>query len=95
MATKAAALGLTFDPAVFSQFAQLPANFALDAIHSSWSIKDGPAKLRPIDPASNIASSVPIRIQYALTYQPGNLKITDNQLADTYTIIETIDPTAT
>ena len=44
----------------------------------------GPVHLRPIDADSNVANSVAIRIQYALTYRPGNLTITDGTLADSY-----------
>jgi uncharacterized protein (DUF2235 family) len=94
MIAKAQALGLTFDPAIAAQYGTLPAKFALDAINESWAPQDGPARWRPIAPGSNIANSVAIRIQYALTYQPANLTITNNILAGTYTQLTLVDPTA-
>ena len=84
MLGKAQALGLTFDPAVVAQFGTLPSEYALDAIRESWAPQDGPVHLRPIAPASKISNGVAIRIQYALTYTPGNLTINDGALADTY-----------
>ena len=84
MLSKAQALGLTFDPAVVAQFGTLPSEYALDTIRESWAPQDGPVHLRPIDPASKISNGVAIRIEFALTYTPGNLTIDDGALADTY-----------
>jgi uncharacterized protein (DUF2235 family) len=91
MAAKAQALGLMFDPTMAAQFATLPAKYALDDIRESWAPADGPPHLRPIDPASEVANSVAVRVQYALTYLPGNLTIEDQQLADTYTVVNLVD----
>jgi Uncharacterized alpha/beta hydrolase domain (DUF2235) len=94
---KAQAQGLALDPTVTSQFqyGTLPAKFALDAINPSWKATDGPVHWRPIDPKSNIANSVAIRAQYNPgEYTPNNLTIADGTLADTYTQIPLVDPTA-
>ena len=50
--------------------------------------------VRPIDPAANVANSVAIRIQYALTYQPGNLTINDGALADSYNQVTLVNTDA-
>lgn len=85
MLSKAQALGLTFDPTAAAQYGTLAADFALDIIRESWKPTDGAPHLRPIPPNSKVSNSVALRIQYALTYQPGNLTITNNALADIYT----------
>lgn len=92
MVGKAKAMGLTFDPAA-PAYDQLDSQYALDLITESWAAKDGPPHHRPIDPKANISNSVAIRIQYALTYQPVNLTITDGALADTYTQLDLLSPT--
>jgi len=90
MAAKAQANGLTFDPEAYAQFATLPAKYALDALHQSWAPQDGPQNWRKIPNTTKISNSVALRIQYALTYQPNNLTITDNTLADTYPLLNLI-----
>jgi len=92
MVSQALALGLTFDPALVAQYSSLTSEDALDIIRQSWSPKDGPVHLRPIDPEANVGNSVAIRIQYALTYTPGNLTITDGVLASTYNQVQVINP---
>jgi len=84
MVAKAQALGLTFDPTAAAQYGTLNAEYALDNIRESWTATDGPPHHRPIPANANIANSVAVRIQYALTYQPVNLTITDSALASTY-----------
>jgi len=64
MAAKAQALGLTMDPAVAAQFATLPSQYALDAIHQTWTPLDGPPHLRPIAANAEVANSVAVRVQY-------------------------------
>jgi hypothetical protein len=86
MINKAQTLGLTFNPASAELFATLPAKYALDAINDNWKPADGPIHLRPIPPGSHIASSVALRIQYALTYQPGNLTLIQDPDNNTYTL---------
>jgi len=84
MIDKAQALGLTFDPAAAAQYSTLPAKYALDAIRQSWQAKDGPQHRRTIPPGSKISNSVAVRVQYALTYTPSNLTLSDNLLDDSY-----------
>lgn len=91
---KAQSLGLTFDPTIAAQYGTLPAEYALDAINESWAPQDGPQHLRPIDPKANVANSVAIRIQYALTYTPANLTLSGGSLADSYSQITLVSPDA-
>jgi uncharacterized protein (DUF2235 family) len=94
MLAKAQAQGLTFDPTITAQYGPLPAKFALDNIRESWAPQDGPQHLRPIPPNASVANSVAVRIQYALTYTPGDLTLNNATLADTYTQIPLVDPNA-
>jgi uncharacterized protein (DUF2235 family) len=94
MAAKAQALGLTMDPATAAQFATLPSKYALDVIRQSWTPPDGPPHLRPIAPNAEVANSVAVRIQYALTYQPANLQIINGALASGYTQVNLVDTSA-
>jgi uncharacterized protein (DUF2235 family) len=91
MMGKAQALGLTFDPVVAAQFQTISTDVALDAIHESYTPADGPIHLRPIADNSHVSNSVALRVQYALTYAPGNLNITDGALADGYTLVDMVD----
>jgi uncharacterized protein (DUF2235 family) len=91
MMAKAQALGLAFDPGVYSQYQNLPPEVALDAFHDSYTPADGPIHLRPIADSSHISNSVALRIQYALTYTPGNLTIADGALADGYPLVTLVD----
>jgi uncharacterized protein (DUF2235 family) len=93
MAAKAQANGLTFDPAALQQFQTLPALYALDAIRQSWQPIDGKPFSRPIGANDSIANSVAVRVQYALTYKPGNLTFDDeheNTLASGYNIVKAV-----
>jgi uncharacterized protein (DUF2235 family) len=94
MAAKAQALGLTMDPTAAAQFGTLPAKFALDAIRETWSAQDGPPHLRPIDPNAEVSNSVAVRVQYALTYTPGNLLVHAGVLADSYSLVTVVDENA-
>lgn len=95
MVRKAAALGLEFDDATTAQYtAMLPAKYALDMLHESWTPVYGMPLSRPIADDSHIANSVGVRIQYALTYQPGNLKLDDGKPAGGYTIVDVVDTSA-
>lgn len=91
MLAKAQALGLTFDPAVVAQFQNLPPGVALDDIHDTYKPVDGPVHLRPITDDSSISNSVGVRIQFALTYAPANLKVADGAMADGYAQVNLID----
>ena len=91
MLAKAQALGLTFDPTIAAQYGTLPSDFALDAIRETWKPADGPPHLRPITPGSSVANSVAVRVQYALTYLPGNLTLQDGPLlGDGYSIVNVV-----
>jgi uncharacterized protein (DUF2235 family) len=94
MAAKAQALGLTFDPAVAAQFATMPSKYALDAIRESWKPVDGLAYLRPIPPDAMVSNSVAVRVQYALTYTPGNLTLSSGALGSGYTVVNVVDENA-
>jgi uncharacterized protein (DUF2235 family) len=91
MAAKAQALGLTMDPTVAAQFATLPAKYALDASRESWSPVSGAPRLRPIAVDAKVANSVAVRVQYALTYSPGNLTLKDGALGDGYSLVTVVD----
>lgn len=94
MITKAKALGLTFDPAALAQYVNIPPEIALDRINDAWNAAQGPASHRKIPDNAHIANSVALRIQYALTYAPPNLKIVDSALSDTYSMIDLVNPDA-
>jgi len=94
MAGKAQAAGLTFDPAAAGIFGILPAKYALDLIRESWAPADGPQYLRPIAADAEVANSVAVRVQYALSYQPGNLTVTDGALDSGYTMVNVGDENA-
>jgi uncharacterized protein (DUF2235 family) len=91
MAAKAQALGLTFNPAAALPSGPFSSECALDAINESWTAVDGPQHLRPIAANSQLSNSVSVRVQYALTYRPGNLTISDNALAGGYPLVTLID----
>jgi uncharacterized protein (DUF2235 family) len=91
MATKAQALGLTMDPTVAGQFAAMPSKYALDEIHESWTPVDGSQYLRPIASSAEVSNSVAVRLQYALTYTPGNLTVNDQALASGYSVVPVVD----
>jgi hypothetical protein len=94
MVAKAQALGLTFDPTIAAQYRTLPSEDALDPIRQTWAPTDGPPHLRPVAPGSLVSNSVAVRVQFALTYTPGNLTFNDAALADTYSQVALVDPNA-
>jgi hypothetical protein len=94
MMAKAQALGLTMDSTVAAQYGTLPAKFALDALHETWKPADGPLHLRPVSPDAAVANSVAVRVQYGLTYAPGNLALDDGSLADSYALVTVVDENA-
>jgi uncharacterized protein (DUF2235 family) len=94
MIAQAQAAGLTFDPAAIAPYATFPAKYALDAINETWNPVYGPLHQRPVAANSSISNSVSVRIQYAQTYTPGNLTISDGALADGYNMINLVDETA-
>jgi hypothetical protein len=93
MVGKAQAEGLVLDPAA-GPFGVLPAEYALDMVRESWKPQDGPQHLRPIADDAEVGNSVAVRVKYALTYTPGDLKITDGALADGYSVANVVDENA-
>jgi len=94
MVAQAQALGLTFDPAIAAQYGALPQEAALDIIRQSWAPKDGLPHLRPVPHGGLVSNSVAVRIQYALSYTPGNLTITESLLDSSYTQVNLVNTNA-
>ncbi|MGA7343066.1 MAG: DUF2235 domain-containing protein [Terracidiphilus sp.] len=94
MIAQAQAQGLTFNPTSIAGYATFPVRNALNAINESWTAVYGPPHLRPIPAGSTVANSVAVRIQYALTYQPGNLTITGGALDGSYPQANIVDESA-
>lgn len=85
MMSKAAALGLSFDPSVQAKYAlPMDPKFALDTKHESWNPLWAFPKRRPIVANSTISDSVSVRSLHESSYRPGNLTFTNGQLAATY-----------
>jgi uncharacterized protein (DUF2235 family) len=85
MMSKAAALGLSFDPSVQAKYAlPMDPKFALDTKHESWNPLWAFPKRRPIAANSTISDSVSLRSVHDSSYRPGNLTFTNGQLASTY-----------
>ncbi|MEO6828236.1 MAG: DUF2235 domain-containing protein [Acidobacteriaceae bacterium] len=92
MLAHAESRGLTFDPAVAAQYGTLPLKYALDAIRETWTPLAGKPNSRPIAAGSEIANSVALRIEYALTYLPGNLTLQDGPLlGDGYSLVDVVN----
>ena len=92
MMLKAQAVGLTMDPTVAAQYGTLSSEFALDAINETWTPLDGPPHFRPILSGSEVANSVAVRVQYGLTYTPGNLTLKDGSLlGDSYSLVNVVN----
>ena len=91
MMSKAAKLGLQFDPAVLAKY-NLPMDqkLALDTKHESWNVGWLFPKSRTIASNSTIADSVCARCEHDSTYRPANLTFTDGQPAASYTKAQVI-----
>jgi len=97
MMSKAAALGLQFDPTVFAQYTMpcLP-ELALDKFHESWKIFCGFPRRRSIAANSSIANSVVIRCAEDSSWRPQNLTFQNGALASSYQIVSVVkSPEAT
>ena len=94
MLVRALSVGLTIDPAVVAQFQELSAKFALDSLQETWKPVDGKPYQRPIAKDAKVANSVKVRVEYALSYAPGNLALNDGALADGYDLVEMVDEDA-
>jgi uncharacterized protein (DUF2235 family) len=90
MIANAQAQGLTFDPTAIAPYGSFVAQTALDAINETWTPVFGPQHLRPITANSSLGNSVALRVQYALTYTPGNLTIASGALGAGYAQVNVI-----
>lgn len=83
MMCKAAALGLTIDPAMIVKYpCPAPAKNALDTKHESWTPIWLFPKPRKIDANATLANSVTIRCQHDSGYRPCNLTLQNSGLPD-------------
>jgi hypothetical protein len=86
--SKAKDLGLQFDPTVQAQYAvPLDPKYALDTLHTSWTILCGFPQKRSIAPNAAIANSVGVRYQHDDTYRPSNLPFSGGALPGTYQVV--------
>jgi uncharacterized protein (DUF2235 family) len=90
MIANAQAQGLTFDPAAIAPYASFQAQCALDKINETWIPVFGLQHLRPIPANSSLSNSVALRLQYALTYTPGNLALAGGALGSGYEQVNVI-----
>ena len=93
MMSKAAALGVAFDPAVQTKYPfPIDAKFALDQKHESWNPLWTFPKSRPIAASAAVSSSVAVRCMHDASYRPGNLKFANpssGELAPQYQVAAT------
>jgi uncharacterized protein (DUF2235 family) len=90
MIGNAQAQGLTFDPTAIAAYAAFTAQNALDALNETWTPIYGPQHLRPVVATSSLGNSVALRVQYALTYTPGNLTIASGALGTGYAQVDVV-----
>jgi uncharacterized protein (DUF2235 family) len=86
--SKAVALGIEVAAAAAQMYLPLPVDpkAAIDTIHESWNLLWGFPQHRTIADNSSISNSVNVRLAHVSGYRPSNLKVTDGQLANTYSI---------
>ncbi len=85
MMNKASKLGINFDDAVLKQYTMpLAAEYALDLLHTSWTVINGFPKERSISQTAVIANSVGFRWTQDQTYRPKNLESKGGILATQY-----------
>ncbi len=85
MISKAIECGLQFDAEVLKQYpVPLDPGYALDTLHSSWTVINGFPHVREIVGHSTIANSVAVRCQHDHSYRPSNLTFDAEVLAATY-----------
>jgi uncharacterized protein (DUF2235 family) len=94
MIANAQAQGLVFNPAAIAPYGSFIAQTALDAINETWIPVFGPQKLRPVPANSSLSNSVALRVQYALTYTPGNLTLNSGALGSGYAQVGVIQAPA-
>ena len=92
MIGKAESLGLQIDSTVAAQYASLDAKYALDQIHTSWSLLWGFPNSRTVANNSTLSNSVPIRCEYESAYQPENLTLNNGAPAASYQVVQVVVP---
>ncbi len=90
MMSKAKALGVDFDPAVYAQYTNIDAKHALDVKHESWSVTWGFPKTRQVDGNASISNSVQIRLQHDASYSPANLNVRGGALPTTNAVVSVV-----
>jgi uncharacterized protein (DUF2235 family) len=90
MMSKAKALAVDFDPAVYAQYTNIDAKHALDVKHESWSVTWGFPKSRPVADNASISNSVQIRLQHDLSYLPVNLNARGGALPTTNSVVAVV-----
>jgi len=90
MMSKAKALGVDFDPAVYQLYVNIDAKHALDQKHESWSATWGFPNPRAIPDNASASNSVQIRLQHDASYHPANLKQNAGTLGTGYTVVPVV-----
>jgi hypothetical protein len=86
MMIKAINLGLTFDPAVWTDIGKQASANAMATQHESWSIIWGDSTARVLDQYAVLADSALVRFQTLPAYRPGNLVLADGVPSPDYGI---------
>ncbi len=91
MMDKAAGLGLVFDEAMRAQYSvPLDSKYALNKLHTSWTVLTGIPKRRSIPSTANLANSVAIRLDGDKTWKPENLIFKNGALATDYVLVNVL-----
>lgn len=91
MMSKAAALGLEFDPDVQKQYAApLDSRYALAKLHTSWNVACGPQAPRSAAPNASIANSAVLRAQLDNSWRPRSLQFSNGVLASGYQVVNVV-----
>lgn len=85
MISKAAPLGLVFDPGVLAKYpSPIDKKDALDTKHESWNLLWAFPKPRDIAQTATLANSVEVRYQNDSSYRPGKLSLVNGLPGATY-----------
>ncbi len=88
---KASALGLQIDPGIAKQYAlPLDSRYALNTLHTSWSLLCGVPKRRSIGGTASIANSVIARYNGDPSWRPENLSFVEGALSPGYRIVNVV-----
>jgi uncharacterized protein (DUF2235 family) len=91
MMGKAEALGVEFDPNVWSQFRSIEAKHALGLIHESWNVGWLFPTRRQVPANSRLSNSVYIRCEYAGNYAPPNVQMSNGLPGPTYVQVKAVE----